>query len=315
MRNKKQKVKSKTSTNSVTKLKLICIFVPLQTILFLVFSFSFLVASAQFDFTKEENTRANLEIQKLKNSVIVVRLKTKQRQIEAYRSTGQTALANKIEEKALIENLRIISACIKFFNFAKIYFVNTEDMEFFRQTDRLILSNLLPQKDSVVTLSHDSVYYLDYGYLYGRQRVNEWTYKDYDNTIENSQIISEHAFVIRNNKSEQLAAPLPFYTVTMGGGKKLDETANILEPYLQLNPINSNSLIEEDLRKVNFIDKYVMLLNNNLIRYYNKATQQELVNIKDWYKNNPNTDLYPQWIDIAKKLQSLQNANPQFIGQ
>lgn len=288
----------------------------MRKIILFVFSCSFLVSSAQFDFTKEETENAVSEIQKLKNSVIVVRLKTKQKQIQAYREAGRIKVAQKIEEKSLLENLQIISAYIKYFNFAKIYFVNTEDVEYFQKTDRLILSDLLPLNDSVITLPHDSVYYLDYGYLYGRQRVNEWTYKDYDNTIENSQIISENAFVIRNSKSEQLKAPLPFYNIAMfSGGKKSQKNADPLEPYLQLNEVNSNSLIQEDLRKVNFIDAAIVRLNGHLIRFYNRASKQELSDIKYWYDNNPNAELYSKWVDVQKKIQSLQNASPKFVRQ
>lgn len=283
--------------------------------LVLVFSFSCLVSSAQFDFTKDETANAYQTIQQLKNKVLVVRLKTKQRQIQAYREAGKTSVAKKIENKALIENLRIISACIKFFNFSKIYFVNTEHVEYFQQSNRLILSNLLPLTDSVISISHDSVYYLDYGYLYGRQRVNEWTYKDYDNSIENSQTISENAFVIRNSKNEQLALPLPFYSVAIGSGKQSQRSASLLKPYLQSNSADSDSLIKVNSRKINFIDKSIIQLNDHLIGFYNKATKQELFSLEYWYKNNPNAELYPKWIEVQRKIQSLQEANPQFVQQ
>lgn len=234
---------------------------------------------AQFDFTKEEKSNAAAAIQQLRASVLVVRLKTKQRQVQAYREAGKTAIASKIEQKALKENLEIISGCIKYFNFAKVYFVNTEDIEYFRKTDRLVLSNLLPLKDSVITLNHDSVFYLDYGFLYGRQRVNEWTYKDYDNSIENSQIISENAFVIRDSKDKQLSPPLPFYKIAIG----------------------------------NRLSKTITQLNNHLIGFYNKATNQELYSLEYWNKNNPNAAIYSEWKEIQRKIQSLKEATPQFV--
>lgn len=250
--------------------------------LVLVFSFSCLVSSAQFDFTKEEKNNATATIQQLRKSVLIVRLKTKQRQIQAYREAGKTATALKIEQKALKENLEIISGCIKNFNFSKIYFVNTEDIAYFRKTNRLILSNLLPMEDSVITLNHDSVFYLDYGNLYGRQRVNEWTYKDYDNSIENSQVISENAFVIRDSKDQQLSPPLPFYKIVIG----------------------------------NKLSKTIAQLNNLLIGfYYDKVPLQALYSREDWQKNNPNAAIYSKWKEIQQKIQSLQEANPQFVQQ
>ncbi|HEY0262680.1 MAG TPA: hypothetical protein VGB95_06615, partial [Chitinophagales bacterium] len=250
-------------------------------------------------------------------SVLVVRLKTRQKQIEAYKNAGDLKVANKMQEKVLIENLRIVSACIKYFSFAKIYFVNTEDVEVFQQTDQLKLSSFLPLKDSEVYLNHDSVFYLDYGVLYDRQAAgNQWSFKDYGETQEGSQTVSENAFVIRDSKNQQLIAPMPFYSVAMfSGGKKSKQVANPVEPYLQLNSVNSNSIIKEDLRKINFIDAAIIDLNGHLIEFYNRVTNGEHYNINYWYKNNPNAELYPKWVDVAKKLESLQKQNPQFQSQ
>lgn len=271
-------------------------------------SYVFGKQNIQFDFTKDEIKNSTENVITFKSLPIVVRLKTNTKQINAYRKSGNTKIADKIEKKSMIQNLSIISACIKYFNFSKIYFIDTDDTDSFRSTDTLLTSSIIGEQEKVY-LNHDSVLYLDYGPLYNRVRSNEWKYKEYGVTEEGTSLLSETAFVIRNSNNDQFAPPTPFYTVVQfGGGKKSKERGQPLMKYMKFDRLSMNSDLENRLSNVNEFDAAILRLNALLYEFYGKITANE--NLKDdfafWYSNNPNKDLYPKWIIVEKKLQSIE---------
>jgi hypothetical protein len=270
--------------------------------------------SIQFDFTKDEIKQATENVITIKSLPLIVRLKSNTRQINAYRKSGNTKIADKIEKKSLIQNLSIISACIKYFNFPKIYFIDTDNTNSFRLTDTLLTSSLLGEQEKVY-LNNDSVLYLDFGPLYNRVRTNEWKYKEYGVTEEGTSLLSETAFVIRNANNDQFAPPTPFYTVVQfGGGKKSKERGQPLMKYMKFDKLTMNSDLENRLIQVNEFDAAILRLNALLYEFYGKITAN--VNLKDdfafWYSNNPNKDLYAKWIIVEKRLQSIEAKDRKF---
>lgn len=271
----------------------------------------------KMDFTRKEVDQANKEVVALRNCPIVVRLKTNRRQIEAYRNAGETALADKIELKTLKTNLNIISACIRLFNYNRIYFMDVDDKPRFIATDSLVFSSLLFEKDTAIYLPHDSVYYMDFGVLYGRDQTNEWKYKEYGNTSEGTTVIAESAFVIRDAQDKQLVPPTPFYSIVLfQGGKKTKENLQSLTYDINLNGPNSNSVIRSDFQNANEYDFAISRINSRLYRCFSLITNRPELenNPKLWLENNPNKYLYPLWINIEKKLLSIQEGQGgQFI--
>ncbi len=265
----------------------------------------------QFDFTKSEINAAAQAILELRTKPIVVRLKTNKKQIAAYRTAGSTKIADKIEAKSLDQNLRIISACIKYFNFAPLYFLDTEDNLTFLETDTLRYSSLLSDINYFVVIPHDSVCFLDYGMLYNRERVSEWKYKDYGVTDEGSTVISDHAFVLRNSKSEQLMPPVPFYAeVNFSPGKSGKSMAEPIQQYIKIDRLTGNSILKETLDKPNEFDAAILRLNARLYSTFAKIVGD--ISLKEdyekWYAINPNKPYYPLWIEIEKKLLSIKKA-------
>lgn len=273
--------------------------------------------SFKMDFTGKEIEQANKEIEKLRHSPVVVRLKTNRRQIEAYRNAGETALADKIELKTLKANLNIISACIRVYNFNRIYFMDVDDKARFVSSDTLMFSKLLFEKDTAIYLPHDSVYYLDFGVVYGREQTNEWKYKEYGNTRESSTIIAENAFVIRDAHDKQLVPPTPFYSIALfQGGKKTKENLMFLTYDVNLFGPTSNSVIRSDFQNANEYDVALNRMNARLYRCYSLVANKPLLenNAKLWLDSNPNKYLYPLWINVEKKLLSIQEGQGgQFI--
>jgi len=265
----------------------------------------------QFDFTKNEINAAAQTIVQLRTKPIVVRLKTNKKQIAAYRNAGSTKIADKIEAKSLDQNLRIISACIKYFNFAPLYFLDTEDNLTFLETDTLRYSSLLSDINYFVVIPHDSVFFLDYGMLYNRDRVSEWKYKDYGVTDEGSTVISDHAFVVRNSKSEQLMPPVPFYAeVNFSSGKAGKAMAEPIQQYIKIDKLTGNSMLKETLDKPNEFDAAILRLNGRLYNTFAKIVGDNTLNenFEKWYAINPNKPYYPLWIEIEKKLLSINKA-------
>ncbi len=262
----------------------------------------------QFDYTKAEIKAAVQMLVQLRNKPIVVRLKTNKNQIAAYRKAGSTKIADKIEAKSLDQNLQIISACIKYFNFSPIYFLDTDDNLTFLETDTLRYSSLLSDSNYFKIIPHDSVYFLDYGMLYNRVRVSEWKYKDYSVTDEGSAVISDHAFVIRNCKNEQLMPPVPFYSeVNFSSGKSGKAMAEPIQQYIIIDKLTGNSMLKETLAKPNEFDAGILRLNGRLYNTFAKVVGESTLqdNYEKWYSINPNKTYYPLWIEIEKKLLSI----------
>ena len=277
--------------------------------------FIFGLYGIQYDFTREEINTASRLIYKLKNDTIIVRLKTNKKQIEAYRKSGNKKVADKIEEKSLIKNLRIISACIKYLNYCPIYFMDSESQEYFTQTDTLIISDLVPTDQKKIALNHKRIFYLDFGQLYARERSSEWKYKDYGKTEEGGSSISDEAFVLRNAKGEQLAPPFPFYSViTLQGGKKSKERAEPIDEFIKINAVDKNAKLAKSLEKVNEWDAAILRLNYRLIYYFSKVTGAYATaeQTKSWYEKNPNKHYYDSWLQIEKKLQSILSKESHF---
>src|SRR6478609_6305945 len=66
-----------------------------------------------------ERTRASLTLRNLPNGSVVVRLKTNQKSVEAYRKAGKNEIADRIEEDRKKQNQKIYDAFPHNFNFCK----------------------------------------------------------------------------------------------------------------------------------------------------------------------------------------------------
>lgn len=71
-------------------------------------------------------TVAKDNIIQMKQSVLLVRLHTKKASIQALRDIGKNEDADKIESRQRLENLRIVSAFRRHFNFCPVYFFYSE---------------------------------------------------------------------------------------------------------------------------------------------------------------------------------------------
>src|SRR2546423_6289970 len=82
---------------------------------------AYLITNLQKD-SINERTRAALALRNLINGSVIVRLKTNQKSVDAYRKAGKNEIADKIEAERKKQNQKIYYAFIRNFNFCKVYF-------------------------------------------------------------------------------------------------------------------------------------------------------------------------------------------------
>lgn len=157
---------------------------------------------------QEAKIYARYSINKLKKGVLIVRLKTKQRSINALLQKGMKKKAKKLENEINEYNMNVMRAFKKNYNFSNVYFFyanNTQqvkEMQFnsiFLDEDLVVNSSikLNPLYDFYMIADFDQVRTLDENGKYSSQ----------------SSLISE-ALVIKDRDFEQMPRPFPLFVKT-----------------------------------------------------------------------------------------------------
>ncbi|MDB5283396.1 MAG: hypothetical protein JWO06_2471 [Bacteroidota bacterium] len=110
-----------------------------------------------------ERFRAAMTLKNLKSGAVIVRLKTNQKSIDAYRKNGLTELADKIEgeRKKLNENLR--SSFVDYFTFCKVYFIYASETQAFLDGKKDVFLNAKLQHDPSIVLTDTFFVFCEYG--------------------------------------------------------------------------------------------------------------------------------------------------------
>ncbi len=164
------------------------------------------------------------EIKILKEGVLLVRLRTKENSILALKRIGRDKLANKIEEKQINYNKKIVSAFRTNFTFCPTYFFysNYSDSIISKQIKGVIFLNDSLQADSTIKLTttnfltaefgiieQDTAKYLDSYYSYsgdsGLERRSSY-YGEPDMGFGVLKIMSDQFVQLKN--------PFPYYVRT-----------------------------------------------------------------------------------------------------
>ncbi|MBL0308200.1 MAG: hypothetical protein IPP77_00420 [Bacteroidetes bacterium] len=111
----------------------------------------------------QDQQSASATLRELKHGSLIVRLKTNQKSVDAYRRAGKQQIAQRIEEERRSQNQRIYWAFKGYFRFCKVYFIYAyETMNFLKGTPGLLLNqNLDP--DSSIIFSDSSFVFCEYG--------------------------------------------------------------------------------------------------------------------------------------------------------
>ena len=149
------------------------------------------------------------QVKKLRNGVLIVRLKTKEKTIEAYRNAGNIKLADKIAADKKKENLAIVDAFEKEFRFCPVRFIFSDDSRnlLAKDTISLLTSDLSIQRRASL---NDTFYLMaEYGLPLDNVRDKPDVAKHQFETTEGSSPAGSLGFVMLNTDNKQLQPPFP----------------------------------------------------------------------------------------------------------
>ncbi len=165
-------------------------------------------------------SEANYHIKALKESALLVRLKTRDRSIEAYRAAGANELAKRIEQEQFAENQRTMVLFKELFNFCPVYFF------YANQTKQVLAGNITGnllndalQPDTSIHLLTDNFYIAEIDALFETLPDEDEEFTDDVQTAgKNVSTNGKHAdttlqnvIVIKDRNLVQLKRPFPFY--------------------------------------------------------------------------------------------------------
>ena len=130
-------------------------------------------------------------LNKLKNGVLLVRLKTSENKVNALKKAGRDKEAEEIIKKQYLENQKIYAAFKTAYHFSPGYFFySSSSNEILRENYKGSLLNEKLEVDSVLNVTASNIYISEF---------------------DNTQGTGFFALVIKNQKYELLVKPFPFY--------------------------------------------------------------------------------------------------------
>lgn len=212
----------------------------------LFFSFSLLLTlnySAQktkkISARKQGKIEAKKQINELQKGVLLVRLKTKEKTIEAMKKSGKLDLALKTENKLKNRNTLIIKAFKNSFKFCPIYFIYSTDSKHVRNNNldsvEFLNDDLTVNKS--IKITNPYIYIAEFGNIEPSQTISYQYSADppinnNKNTYNGSTNFSFKAVVIKDKMFNQLRDPFPYYVKEATG---FNEGKHINSAILSLN--------------------------------------------------------------------------------
>ncbi|MCB9256145.1 MAG: hypothetical protein H6579_03350 [Chitinophagales bacterium] len=178
-------------------------------ILFVLLAFSSMLRAQVENDSLTDRMKAYESIDFLKNGALIVRLRSNSKKIDAYRSSGNTALADKLEQQQHDRNLAMLQGFKENFDFCKLYFIWADDYK--RILDGENSSFFLNEKmevDSTIRLNQNYFLFCDFGPVYVQALENQY---DPKNKVVSSTPAFQEALVIKDLSLTQLLDPFPFY--------------------------------------------------------------------------------------------------------
>lgn len=184
-------------------------------------------------FTRAPTNRylASEQIKALKLGALVVRLKTNDKSVEAYRRAGQTELADKITIEREKQNQKIAEAFKYYFTFCKVYFIYAKNTESLLKREPKIFLNEKLELDTTIKLTEDYFLIAEYGSYTTNERVDEYHYSGVYKTQPSNSTASSSALVVIDTTLNQLQEPFPFYEPVYLGGfiKSVEQLSHNME--------------------------------------------------------------------------------------
>ena len=188
---------------------------------------------------------ATEEIKALKTGALVVRLKTNDKSIDAYRRSGRTELADKLVAEREAQNLKIAEAFKYHFYFCPVYFIYAKNTDLLLKREPHIFLNEKLQADTSIKLKEDYFLIAEYGSFTTNERIDEYHYRGVYNTEPSTSTASTSALVVLDTTLNQLQEPFPFAVpVYLGGFNKGAEQLSI-----NMDKAYNNAVYRETVQK------------------------------------------------------------------
>lgn len=155
------------------------------------------------------------QISDLKEGALIVRLKTNDKSVAAYRNNGKPEIADRIEEERARQNLKIISAFRNYFDFSRVYFIYASSTNDFLKGKRDVFLNDSLQPDKKIKLKEDYYLFAEYGVLIANMQQDGSRGSGTRWTEESANPSSNSALFITDTTLAQLQEPFPFAQVVL----------------------------------------------------------------------------------------------------
>lgn len=155
------------------------------------------------------------QITALKGGALIVRLKTSDKSVEAYRRNGRTEVAERIIEERKAQNQKIINAFRTGFDFCKIYFIYASSTNDLLEGKKGIFLNDTLAIDPSIELQDSFFLIAEYGAVTANMRGDEYHYKNVNKTEATSSTSTTSALFMSDTTLVQLKEPFPFYQIVL----------------------------------------------------------------------------------------------------
>lgn len=176
----------------------------------------------QAELKAEAKDIAKMQISELKNSVLLVRLKTGKNTIEAMLKAGQNQMAENRQQHIDSENSRIVKAFRTEFDFCPVYFFYSDDSKFIAEHkfDRVVFLNDSLQPDKNINITSKKFYTAEFGNV-SSDTVGYYSHSTYEPNGNFSQgpvyvyygggTTDAKGLIIKDELFYQLRRPFPFF--------------------------------------------------------------------------------------------------------
>lgn len=171
-----------------------------------------------FPFVALAQTNRDVAIQQitaLREGALVVRLKTNDKSVEAYRRNGQNEIAERIIADRKAQNRKIAEAFRKEFDFCKVYFIYASSTTDLLEGKQGIFLNDTLALDASIQLTDSFFLIAEYGAVTANMRGDEYHYKNINKTEATSNATTSSAVFLSDTNLVQLKEPFPFYQIVL----------------------------------------------------------------------------------------------------
>lgn len=159
------------------------------------------------DFSNDRE-KAFTQIALLKNGALIVRFRTQDRKIEAYRNAGNIKLANQLEKELSDFNKALAQAFKTYYQFSKVFFMYPADYSKFLEGDTVgYFYNYNLELDTTIAIDRlDDFFICEYGPVYAEDIIDP---NNARTKVVTSTPMLQDALVIKDTDLNQLLSPFP----------------------------------------------------------------------------------------------------------